>query len=168
MKSCRGCKRAKAGRRVHGSPPDGSTFRAFITDTPICDTEGMLVGIVGVSRDITERKQAENALRESEEWLRAIFEASRDGILVEDNEHIAYVNHAYARLFGYEDPDELKGKHISAVLSSASEERLLDYGKRRMQGEAAPTVYEVKGRRKDDVWIDLEASVSSSNVGGKA
>ncbi|MCA1634744.1 MAG: PAS domain S-box protein [Acidobacteria bacterium] len=135
---------------------------------PLISTDGAVEAVAGVTRDITERKLAEDALRESEEWLRAIFEASRDGIIVEDDERIAYVNHAYARLFGYEDPDELKGKHISAVLSAAAEERLLDYGKRRMRGEAAPTVYEFKGKRRDGQMIDLEASVSISNVGGKA
>ncbi|MBA3240172.1 MAG: PAS domain-containing protein, partial [Acidobacteria bacterium] len=70
---------------------------------PLISDGGAVEAVSGVTRDITERKRAENALRESEEWLRAIFEASRDGILVEDDEHIAYVNRAYARLFGYED-----------------------------------------------------------------
>jgi len=147
---------------------DGSTFQAFITDTPFYNSEGTMLGIVGASSDITEHKRAEGALRESEEWLRAIFDASRDGILVEDNERIAYVNSAYARLFGYADSDELKGIHISAVVSTADAERMLDYGRRRTRGEAAPTLYEFKGRRKDGQVLDLEASVSISNVAGRA
>lgn len=141
--------------------------RWFISRATRFEFEGEVRAVV-THANITKRKLAEDALRESEEWLRAIFDASRDGILVEDNARIVYVNSAYARLFGYDDPDELKGTHISAVLSAAAKERLLDYGKRRMQGKAAPTVYEFQGKRKDGEIIDLEASVSISNVGGKA
>ncbi len=42
-------------------------------------------------RDITERKSIEERLKQSEQWLRTIFEASHEGILVEDNERIHYV-----------------------------------------------------------------------------
>ncbi|PLS80167.1 MAG: hypothetical protein CYG59_09445, partial [Chloroflexi bacterium] len=42
---------------------DGTTFPAFVTDTPVYDAEGQLVAIVGVSLDITERKQTEEASR---------------------------------------------------------------------------------------------------------
>jgi PAS domain S-box-containing protein len=59
---------------------DGTTFRAFITDTPIHDTEGATVGIVGVSRDITERKRTESALRQSEGKYRLLLEQASDGI----------------------------------------------------------------------------------------
>jgi PAS domain S-box-containing protein len=146
---------------------DGTTFPAFITDTPIYDDKGTLVGMVGVSIDLTERKRAEEALRESEEQLRAIFEASHDGILVEQEERVVYVNNAYARLFGYERPEELIETHVSAVVSPDDRERMLEYGHRRLRGELAPTVYEFKGRRKDGLLIDLEASVSTHAVAGK-
>ena len=45
---------------------DGTTFPASVTDTPIQDESGNLTGIVGVSADITERRRAEEALREAE------------------------------------------------------------------------------------------------------
>ena len=147
---------------------DGTTFRALISDTPIYDDEGAVVGIVGVSSDITGRKRAEEKLRESEERLRAIFEASRDGLLVEDDERIAYANNSYARLFGYEKPEELIGKHVSTVTSPDDGERMQEYGRRRLRGEPAPAAYEFSGRRKDGTLIDLEASVSTHMVAGKA
>ena len=45
---------------------DGSTFPAQVSDTPIHDDEGRLVGIVGISADISERRRAEAAVREAE------------------------------------------------------------------------------------------------------
>jgi PAS domain S-box-containing protein len=150
--------------------PDGEPQERFLDFVyqPMFDADGSVSGIFVHGVDITERKRAEEALRKSEEWLRAIFDASRDGILVEDDERIAYVNSAYARLFGYEDSEKLKGTHISAVVSAPDKERMLDYGKRRARGEAAPTVYEFKGRRRNGDALDIEASVSISKVAGKA
>lgn len=114
-----------------------------------------------------ERKRSEEALRESEEWLRAIFEASRDGILVEDDERIVYVNKSYADLFGYEAA-ELLGQHISTVISAADSTRLLAYGRCRAQGAAAESVYEFKGKHKDGRLLEVEASVSTSVIAGRA
>jgi len=49
---------------------DGSSFPAWVTDTPIRDKQGALIGIIGVSTDLTPQKQVEAALRETDERLR--------------------------------------------------------------------------------------------------
>lgn len=113
-----------------------------------------------------ERKQHEQRLSQSEEQLRAIFEASRDGILVENDERIVYVNNSYARLLMY-DPEELIGAHVSIVTPSEDGKMMLEFGRRRLRGEQAPVTYEFRGRRKDGVLIDLEASVSTHAVDGR-
>ena len=113
-----------------------------------------------------EGKRSEAALRESEEWLRAIFAASRDGILVEDNEQIVYLNDAYAHLFGYENAAELIGQHVSVVISEEDVTRLLGFGQQRARNEAATSIYEFKGKRKDGTHVDVEASVSTSRIAG--
>lgn len=115
-----------------------------------------------------ERKLTEQRISQSEEQLRAIFEASRDGILVENEEHIVYVNSSYARLFGYEKPENLVGTHIAVLMSPEDRKRMLEFGRRRLRGEQAPATYEFRGRRQDGVLIDLEASVSTHTVTGRA
>lgn len=124
--------------------------------------EGVLQSII---RDISERKRTEERLRQSEEWLRNIFESSHDGILVEDNEIISYVNKSYIDLFGYDDPSELIGQHISIVISPEDIERVTAYGRARLRGEQPPLKYELKGRRKDGTAVEVEASVSVSSAG---
>jgi PAS domain S-box-containing protein len=116
-------------------------------------------------RDVTERKRTEERLRQSEQWLRTIFEASHEGILVEDGEKIHYVNKSYLRLFGYDDAEELIGRHISTVISPEDAGRLLEFGRGRLRGEQPPSEYEFKGRRKDGSTVYVEASASASNVG---
>jgi PAS domain S-box-containing protein len=109
------------------------------------------------------RNLADRRLFWSEEPLRAILEASRDGILVEDGETIFYVNRAYAQMLGYE-PDELRGRHVSLLLAPEDAQRMYGYGQLRLAGYSAPTVYEFKGLCKDGSLIDLEASVSTCLV----
>jgi PAS domain S-box-containing protein len=51
---------------------DGHTFTALVSNSPVHNLEGRLIGIVGSSSDITERKQSEEELRHSREQLRAL------------------------------------------------------------------------------------------------
>lgn len=57
--------------------PDGRVTWATSTKLPIFDSGGTIVGIMGISRDITERKQAEDTLRQSEERLREVMRSTR-------------------------------------------------------------------------------------------
>ena len=131
---------------------------------PLRNDRGAVVEALGVTRDVTERKKADEALKRSQEWLAAIFEASRDGIVVEHKETIIFANQSYARIYGYEHPAELLGSHVSVFQSVENNEQMLEFGRRRLRGEPTPAVYEFKGRRKDGATIDLEASVSTSTI----
>ena len=72
-----------------------------------------IVGIRGVMSDITERKQAEEALRDSEKRYRRLFESAKDGIIILDADtgKVVDVNPFLIQLLGY-SYDELHGKHI--------------------------------------------------------
>ncbi|MBI4326127.1 MAG: PAS domain S-box protein [Chloroflexi bacterium] len=133
----------------------------------VFDREGKLLCLDGVILDITEWKQAEIALKQSQEWLSAILGASRDGMVVEANEQIVYVNDSFARLYRYAGPAELIGQPISAVHSPKDAARLQEWGRQRARGESAPSTFECKGRRKDGTLIDVEASVSTAAIAGK-
>jgi two-component system sensor histidine kinase/response regulator len=120
-----------------------------------------------VARDNTERKRAEAAVGESRAWLAAIFDASRDGILVEENDQIIYANNALASLYGYESREEMIGQNISHFRAGDDDQRLLDLKRQRVAGEDTPTIYEFRGVRKDSTLFDLEISVSSFQSSGK-
>ncbi|HLM61488.1 MAG TPA: PAS domain S-box protein, partial [Pyrinomonadaceae bacterium] len=140
---------------------DGTLLPVEISGKMVQD--GVLQAII---RDVTNRKNAEERLKQNEQWLRNIFEASHDGILVEENETITYVNKAYIQMFGYDDAQELIGQPVSIIISAGDVERLKEFGKRRLRGEKPLAKYEFKGKRKDGTSIDVEASVSISNVAG--
>jgi len=69
---------------------------------PIRDASGVLIGLYGIARDITERKQAEAALLASEAKARAIVDGSPVPIAMNDgNQRITYLNRAFTETFGY-------------------------------------------------------------------
>ena len=65
-----------------------------------------MLELQGVGRDITRRKEAEEALRESELRFRTYTESSLVGVLVLQDNRLPYVNPAMAQMFGY-SPEEL-------------------------------------------------------------
>jgi PAS domain S-box-containing protein len=96
---------------------------------PIVDINGRLIGYRGIDRDITERKKMEEALKESEQLYRTLFENSEDGfILIEpifQNSRLIYfiflkMNSAYEKLTGSKSSDVL-GKRAKEVVPSLNQ-----------------------------------------------
>ncbi|MBW1980832.1 MAG: PAS domain S-box protein [Deltaproteobacteria bacterium] len=107
------------------------------------------VAIEGIFRDITERKEAEEALRLSEERFRSIFEKSEDAICLIDNEgYCVMVNDAMCRLTGMHRKD-LVGTHYSVFLDENTYQQMRSYWLQRKQGKPAPRRYEFELIRPD-------------------
>ena len=80
---------------------------------PILDSEGNISQIIEYSFDITDRKQVEETLRESEERYRTLVELARDGIIIADMKGVVRsINPTVVRVFGYSE-DEIVGKRFS-------------------------------------------------------
>jgi diguanylate cyclase (GGDEF)-like protein/PAS domain S-box-containing protein len=89
---------------------DGSSFIGNLNTMPILDSDGRLIRIEGIIEDITERKQIENELRESEEKYRQLVELSPDLIAIHRDGKICFANQAGLRLVGAEALDQMLGK----------------------------------------------------------
>lgn len=88
----------------------GDRIQTEYTSSMTVDTEGQPQYIIGVGRDITERKKAEEALKESEEKFRTIAETSPDAATTTDLEgKIIFVSNRTAEIHGFKDPSEMIG-----------------------------------------------------------
>jgi diguanylate cyclase (GGDEF)-like protein/PAS domain S-box-containing protein len=101
-------------------------------------------GVLGFATDVTERKLAEEKRRESEESLRALSEATFEGICIHEKGKMLLVNHAMARLFGFDDAAELVGKSALDLCAPESREMVT---RRILEEYGEP--YEAVGLRKD-------------------
>ncbi len=109
--------------------------------------DGSLVQINGVARHITERKLAEQALRESEEKYRWLVEQLSEGIMVSDNDDvITFVNPRMAEMLGY-TVEEMIGRKDSFLMGEAEQVRNLDRNRRRKEGIGEQ--YEIQLKRKN-------------------
>jgi len=95
---------------------DGSRFWANVIITAVRDDSGNLLGFAKVTRDLTDRKRTEDALRESEAHARTLFEFSPDAVLVSDSEgRITAANARIETVFGYRR-DELLGRSVDSLI----------------------------------------------------
>ena len=139
----------------------GRSFEIFAY--PIMDEHGNISGAVEFARDITERKQAEEALRESEERHRMSVEASPDPIVIYDMEGRAtYVNPAFAEIFGWSS-HELLGERIEFVPEENWPETRVAIA-RMLRGERIQS-FETRRLTKDGRIIDIQLSSSVFNDG---
>ena len=154
--------------------PDGSVRWVYDRAHPYFDKQGNLLRYVGATQDITERKRAEDALRESEGRLRRIAKAGRIGFFEWNaSKDTAYWSPEHYELFGYEPGAPvswqrwLKGVHPEDREPTAeSASRLLERG--RSEGQVRDHKDQYRYVRDDGSVVWMEADISVEMIGGEA
>jgi diguanylate cyclase (GGDEF)-like protein/PAS domain S-box-containing protein len=133
---------------------DGSPFDVEVQGTSISYQGQPAIHVV--LRDITQRKQAESALQESQQQFRALVESLPVGMIVHQKKTVVYANPAAAAILGYASLQELIGQDIMQLTHpddrDSSSERI---HQREMQDEAPPSV-EMQLLKRDGTAIDVQ------------
>lgn len=136
---------------------------------PLTDETGKVMGLIGLGFDVTERKQAEEAVRASEANYRAIFDAANDAILVLDMDTgaILDVNRKMTEMFGYtpEEARELSVEALSAGIPPYTQKDAIGWIERAAAGE--PQLYEWQARDKSGRLFWVEVNLRRAVIGGQ-
>ncbi len=145
---------------------DGSTFYADISTSPMRVKETQF--LLGVFRDITERKQEQQALAESEALLSTIFDSAQDGIIVAEaqSRRFRMVNETICRMLGY-DHDELLNLGLDGIHPEQDMSHVIREFERMASGEIG-IVQSLPMKRKDGTVFHADVSSGPMTIGGVA
>jgi PAS domain S-box-containing protein len=164
---CVGCPVAKArqtgkAEETEITTPDGRTWS--IRGYPILDENGVITGMLEVALDLTERKQAEQALADEATRRRILIDQSRDGIVVLDqNGEVYEANQQFAEMLGY-TPEETAQLHVWDWEYLYPRERVLEMIR---TVDEAGDHFETQHLRKDGSVYDVEISTNGAMFAGQ-
>ncbi|MEI6135075.1 MAG: PAS domain S-box protein [Desulfomonile sp.] len=113
--------------------------------------------IQAIVRDVSERKRAEQDLREAEERMRLLIDSAPVAIRIATEGRYSYVNPAFLKLFGYECSEEIEGLPVEALYVEEDKCLIIERNANRAMGLDVDPHYRVTGIRQDGAHIDLEA-----------
>ncbi|HUT92437.1 MAG TPA: PAS domain S-box protein [Thermoguttaceae bacterium] len=131
----------------------------LVTASPLRDSSGRLVGSVHVARDLTDRKRAEEELRQSESRLKAIFRAAPTGIGLVCNRVIREANDRLCEMVGY-SREELLDEPVRMLYPSDEDYEYVGREKCAQIRQRGTGTVETHLRRKDGTVIDVLLSSS--------
>jgi PAS domain S-box-containing protein len=150
---------------------DGSRFWASVVITPVLGEDGLLVGFSKVTRDTSERRRIEQAMKEEEARLAAVIGSAMDAVItVDENQRITLFNPAAEQMFGYSTelmlgrpldrlvPERYRATHASHIRKFAETNV-----SRRKMGALIP----IYGLRSNGEEFPIEASISQASIAGQ-
>ncbi len=146
---------------------DGSVFPIQLNASCVRDATGQVVALMGVAQDITKRKEAEHALRESEAKLRATFEQAALGICLTDLDgRFLRVNERLCKITGFSAPDLLT-RSFQQITHPDDLALDIDNERRVIAGEVDSYTMEKRYLRDggDPIWVRLTSSLVRSSEG---
>jgi PAS domain S-box-containing protein len=145
---------------------DGSLTPTIQNIFVVRGEQGGPLRVASLVIDITARKQAEEALRHSEENFRALAENARDMIVITVEEgRLVYANRRAEIETGH-DLDKLLTMHMRDLIAPEEIERLTGYYRQRLRGDPVPVLYETCGVHRDGHRVPIEIAAARTTWHG--
>jgi len=137
------------------------------TKSPVFNRSGQVVGTCGVARNITRRKQTEEALRDSEERHRMLFEGASEGIVAAEIEtkRFLFANPAICRMLGYTE-EELKQMSVFDIHPKEALKQIIDQFESQARTHQTLAI-EIPCLRKDGSIVYADISAARVKMDGK-
>ncbi len=127
---------------------DGTVRWIYSQSNVRLNDTGEPVEIIGIAQDITERRKAEEALRENESRYRAVVDNAGEGIVVVQGERLQFVNPYVEAVMGCTQ-EELKSRPFIEFIHPDDRGRVMDIHVKRFKGDEVPAAYEFRVIDKD-------------------
>ncbi len=145
---------------------DGSTLDVSLTISPVRDGTGRVVGASKVARDITERKVAERALRNSEERFRAIVETTPECVkLVARDGTLLHMNSSGLAMVGADGADMVIGKNVYELIAPQDRQRFRVFNEAICGGEKGRLEFGIVGLQGEYRHMETHAAPLQSRDG---
>jgi PAS domain S-box-containing protein len=137
---------------------DGRILNIFLSSTPL-DKDDLTKGVTFTVMDITERKRAEEALRESEEKYRLLIDTANESIIVAQDGLLKFINNMTIELLEGYSEQELIGRPFSEFIHPDDKRMVVENYQRRIANEAAQQRYAFRVVTSDGTvkWVELNA-----------
>ena len=135
----------------------GKSYWENAAISPIKNDKGEIDHFVKVAEDITEWKNTEKALEQSEEQYRLIVENAKDGILISQNDKFIYKNAQFVSMLGY-NTEEFEDITFKEIYTEEGLKDLYERNKKREAGEPLSNHYETSFKKKDGTIIYVEVT----------
>ena len=142
---------------------NGSEIAIEFNVSPI-SYEGQNASFISI-RNITERKQMQKKLEQSEQKYRNLVENAHDGIIITQFGNFKFVNKAFCNMVEYSEAELIESSFLK-VVSEEDRERLIEFHKMRMSGEKHQMIYEAKGITKSGNVKYFEINTSYIDYNG--
>lgn len=158
-------KRVKPMNEYTAVSRSGRVFPVVIYGVPMVK-DGEVVGSRGIIIDITDRKTAEQALRDSEEKYRSLIEKATDGIVIAQRGILKFTNSAMCDIMQYTIEELIDKPYLDFVVPE-DHQVMIDYHNRRTGGENFTSIYRSHFIRKDKKIITVELNARTSVYNGE-
>ena len=137
-------------------------------DTILTDEAGSVIGTLSSGSDITDRKHAEESLKESEERFRAIFDNADDGILMVDLETQKFYtgNKAFCQMLGYDSVEEIKNLGIMDIHPQEDLSYAMEQFEKQSRGEIT-LAKDIPVKRRDGSVFYADVNSSPVSLSGR-
>jgi len=147
-------------RESYQTSINGEPFWLRTRMYPVHDKQKRLIGVTVLSENVTERKKAEDELRESEEKFRSFVEETLVGVFILQDEKIVYANPGFEKISGYSQNELISGMKFQQLIYEGDVDWVKGNYELRISGEKPSDEYLLRALKKDGTIIYVDVIVS--------
>jgi len=159
-------KKRETSLEIRERTKDGRILWIKLTACPRFDEKGKVIGILGIGEDVTERRHAEEELKESEKKYSTIVERGSDGIVILQDSRLKFVNAKMCEITG-RALEDLENKPFLGFVAPEYRQLVNERYEQRLAGQQVENKYEIEIIAIDEKRIPVEINATVVEYEGK-